>query len=121
MGREVIIKDTHRGLRYEDGVLTKVLGAGRYVIHDQIAFNFLRRPKMEIQATAQRLAAQSQAEVQQIKTEADIQALKERSQAAQAYSRYPALLRLQELETLRELSRKCKRSYLYHLRQYPHQ
>lgn len=262
MGREVIIKDTHRGLRYEDGVLTKVLGAGRYVIRDQIAFNFLRRPKVEIvlvdvrerdltikgqeiltadkvairvsivvqfrvidpraalhevenyedriysdvqlaarrslasmpleqiltnrnqlsedilrdvqevasrygvailradvkdlvfpgniqeimnrvlaaermsqaqlveartkaevqridaqakteaqrldmetQATAQRLAAQSEAEVQQIKTEADIQALRERSQAAQAYTRYPALLRLQELETLRELAR----------------
>src|ERR1043165_8301997 len=27
---EVIIKDTHRGLWYEDGVLTKVLEAGRY-------------------------------------------------------------------------------------------
>lgn len=48
MGREVIIKDTHRGLRYEDGVLTKVLGAGRYVIRDSFAFNFLRRPKVEI-------------------------------------------------------------------------
>ena len=28
--REIIIKDTHRGLWYEDGVLTNVLGAGRY-------------------------------------------------------------------------------------------
>jgi regulator of protease activity HflC (stomatin/prohibitin superfamily) len=27
---EIIIKDTHRGLWYEDGVLTKVLEAGRY-------------------------------------------------------------------------------------------
>lgn len=27
---EVIIKDTHRGLWYQDGVLTRVLGAGRY-------------------------------------------------------------------------------------------
>ena len=26
MKREIIIKDTHRGLRYEDGVLTEVLG-----------------------------------------------------------------------------------------------
>jgi len=28
--REVIIKDTHRGLLYEDGVLVRVLEAGRY-------------------------------------------------------------------------------------------
>ena len=28
--RELIIKDTHRGLYYEDGVLVRVLGAGRY-------------------------------------------------------------------------------------------
>lgn len=28
--REIIIKDTHRGLYYEDGVLVKLLGAGRY-------------------------------------------------------------------------------------------
>lgn len=27
---EIIIKDTHRGLWYEDGVLTKVVEAGRY-------------------------------------------------------------------------------------------
>ena len=30
--REFIIKDTHRGLYYEDGKLTKVLEAGRYKI-----------------------------------------------------------------------------------------
>ena len=29
---EIIIKDTHRGLWYEDGVLIKVLEAGRYKI-----------------------------------------------------------------------------------------
>src|SRR5205807_7688098 len=32
MKREIIIKDTHRGLWYEDGVLTKVIEAGRYQI-----------------------------------------------------------------------------------------
>jgi regulator of protease activity HflC (stomatin/prohibitin superfamily) len=32
VGREFIIKDTHRGLFYENGQLTKVLGAGRYKI-----------------------------------------------------------------------------------------
>ena len=31
-GREFIIKDTHRGLYYEDGKLTKLLEAGRYKI-----------------------------------------------------------------------------------------
>ena len=30
--REVIIKNTHRGLWYEDGVLVRVLDAGRHVI-----------------------------------------------------------------------------------------
>jgi regulator of protease activity HflC (stomatin/prohibitin superfamily) len=32
--REVIIKSTHRGLRYEDGRLTEVLEAGRYEVPD---------------------------------------------------------------------------------------
>lgn len=32
VGREFIIKDTHRGLFYEDGKLTKLLEAGRYKI-----------------------------------------------------------------------------------------
>ncbi len=39
-----------------------------------------------------------------IKTEAEIQTLRERQHAAEAYSTHPALLRLQELETLRELA-----------------
>jgi regulator of protease activity HflC (stomatin/prohibitin superfamily) len=48
MKREIIIKDTHRGLRYEDGVLTKVLGAGRYTIPRQIDLGFYRSPKVEV-------------------------------------------------------------------------
>jgi regulator of protease activity HflC (stomatin/prohibitin superfamily) len=47
-GREVIIKDTHRGLRYRDGVMTGVLEAGRYQVPRQIDFGFYRRPKVEI-------------------------------------------------------------------------
>lgn len=31
-GREFIIKDTHRGLYYEDGKLTKILDAGRWTL-----------------------------------------------------------------------------------------
>jgi regulator of protease activity HflC (stomatin/prohibitin superfamily) len=50
--RELFIKDTHRGLWYEDGVLTKILGAGRYELHEpelfQSLFGLKRRPKIEV-------------------------------------------------------------------------
>lgn len=40
-GREFIIKDTHRGLYYEDGKLTRILDAGRYRIPPRYGpFNF---------------------------------------------------------------------------------
>ncbi len=45
-GREFIIKDTHRGLWYEDGKLTKVLEAGRYKIPPQSRL-FKRLPTVE--------------------------------------------------------------------------
>lgn len=47
--REFIIKDTHRGLRYRDGILEEVLGAGRYRIPRSFNLGFWRRPKVEIQ------------------------------------------------------------------------
>ena len=46
IGREFIIKDTHRGLWYEDGKLTKVLEAGRYKIPPQKQW-FKRLPTVE--------------------------------------------------------------------------
>ena len=46
--REVIIKDTHRGLWYEDGVLKKVLEAGRYPIPRHIDLGFYRTPRVEV-------------------------------------------------------------------------
>jgi regulator of protease activity HflC (stomatin/prohibitin superfamily) len=46
--REFIIKDTHRGLRYEDGVLKDVLEAGRYVIPRELKLPFYRRPQVEV-------------------------------------------------------------------------
>jgi len=64
-----------------------------------------RRVEAEAQAEALRLSAQAEAEAQRIGTEADIAALRAREQTAQAYSTHPALLRLLELETLRELAR----------------
>jgi regulator of protease activity HflC (stomatin/prohibitin superfamily) len=54
---------------------------------------------------AARLKAQAEAEAQRIKTEAETQGLSDREEAARIYSRHPALLRLQELEALRELAR----------------
>lgn len=35
--REITIKDTHRGLYYEDGVLVKILEAGRHVLTEEVA------------------------------------------------------------------------------------
>lgn len=64
-----------------------------------------QRLEREAQVEARRLAAQNEAEIQRVKTEADVQALRERERAARAYTTHPALLRLQELETLREFSR----------------
>ena len=45
-GQEFIIKDTYRGLWYEDGKLTKVLEAGRYEIPASRRW-FRRRPIVE--------------------------------------------------------------------------
>src|SRR5688572_11625590 len=46
---EIIIKDTHRGLLYEDGVLVKVLGAGRHKLEkERSLFDFSERTKVEI-------------------------------------------------------------------------
>jgi len=46
--REVIIKNTHRGLRYEDGVLVTVLDAGRHVLPGRASLPFFRHPRVEI-------------------------------------------------------------------------
>ncbi len=64
-----------------------------------------QRLEADVKAVAQKLLAESEAESQRIQTEADILALRERAQAAEAYTLHPALLRLRELDTLRELAR----------------
>jgi regulator of protease activity HflC (stomatin/prohibitin superfamily) len=61
------------------------------------------RQEAEARAHAERLAAQSQAEVQHLQTEAEINRLQERERTAQAYHKHPALLRILELETMRDL------------------
>jgi regulator of protease activity HflC (stomatin/prohibitin superfamily) len=44
----VLIKDTHRGLWYEDGVLIRVLDAGRYVIPREYDWMGRRRKRVEV-------------------------------------------------------------------------
>jgi regulator of protease activity HflC (stomatin/prohibitin superfamily) len=62
-----------------------------------------QRMDAEARAASQRLAAQGDAEVQRLQTEAEIKRLQERERSAQAYAKHPALLRMLELETLRDL------------------
>src|SRR5436190_5274903 len=47
--QEITIKDTHRALLYEDGVLVNILGAGRHRLrkHSLVSL-FARQPKVEI-------------------------------------------------------------------------
>jgi regulator of protease activity HflC (stomatin/prohibitin superfamily) len=46
--RELIIKGTHRGLRYVDGRLTDVLEAGRHALPRAYRLGPFRRPKVEV-------------------------------------------------------------------------
>jgi regulator of protease activity HflC (stomatin/prohibitin superfamily) len=62
-----------------------------------------QRSEAEAQAAADRLAAESAAETQRIRTTAEVESLRQREQAAAAFSSHPALLRLLELETLKGL------------------
>ncbi len=45
---EIIIKDTHRGLWYVDGVLSKIVEAGRYEIPSRESFLGRKGPKVEV-------------------------------------------------------------------------
>ncbi|MBB6097202.1 regulator of protease activity HflC (stomatin/prohibitin superfamily) [Deinobacterium chartae] len=62
------------------------------------------RLEAEARAEARRLEAQAQAEAGRIAVAAEAEALRGREEAARTYTAYPALLRLLELEALRELS-----------------
>src|SRR5262245_39910273 len=48
MTKEIIIKDTHRGLWYEDGVLARVLGAGRHELPRPRWLRLGRQPVVEV-------------------------------------------------------------------------
>jgi regulator of protease activity HflC (stomatin/prohibitin superfamily) len=64
-----------------------------------------QRIQIEAAAETKRRAAQSEAEIVAIQTETEIRELAERAKSAASYSQHPALLRLIELETLRDLAR----------------
>lgn len=55
-----------------------------------------------------RLAAEAEAEAERIRTAAEVEALRVRAGNADAYAQHPALLRLQELESLATLSRNAQ-------------
>jgi regulator of protease activity HflC (stomatin/prohibitin superfamily) len=64
----------------------------------------IQRVQAEADNLARQRSAEIEAEIQRISTEAEIRDLKEREQAAEAYTQHPALMRLLELQTLRDLS-----------------
>jgi regulator of protease activity HflC (stomatin/prohibitin superfamily) len=64
-----------------------------------------QRIQIEAAAETKRRAAQSESEIVAIQTETEIRELAERAKSADAYTQHPALLRLIELETLRDLAR----------------
>ena len=64
-----------------------------------------RRVEAEVQAEAERREAETQAQVTRIAAEAEVQALAQRAATAEAYTQHPALLRLEELRALQDLSR----------------
>ena len=67
----------------------------------------------EAEAEARRLREQAEAEATRAKVEAETRAYEERAKAAEVLEGHPALLRLAELETLRELAKNANaRLYL---------
>jgi regulator of protease activity HflC (stomatin/prohibitin superfamily) len=63
------------------------------------------RERAEQKVQAARRVAETEAEIERIRTAAQVAALEAKQQSAAAYTSHPALLRLEELEALRELGR----------------
>jgi regulator of protease activity HflC (stomatin/prohibitin superfamily) len=63
-----------------------------------------KRRDAEAEAVARRLQLEAEAEAARLKAENETRALVERQQAAEALEKHPGLLRLAELEALRELA-----------------
>jgi hypothetical protein len=72
-----------------------------------------QRMQAQTEAEAALFKARSAAEATQLAVHAEMQALEQRQKMASAYSTHPALLRLEELTTLRDLARNANaRLYL---------
>ena len=72
-----------------------------------------KRREAETDAVARRLQLEAEAEAARLKAENETRALVERQKAAEALEKHPGLLRLAELEALRELARNANaRVYL---------
>jgi regulator of protease activity HflC (stomatin/prohibitin superfamily) len=64
-----------------------------------------RRVEAAAEGERQRLTAEADAAAERIRTTAEVEAVRQREQVAHVYTDSPALLRLRELETLRDLAR----------------
>lgn len=64
----------------------------------------IRRIETDAWADAQRMQAEAEAEALRIRTEAEVAGVRNREDAAEIYSRHAELLRLEELQTLRQLA-----------------
>jgi regulator of protease activity HflC (stomatin/prohibitin superfamily) len=64
----------------------------------------ISRKQAEAEAKTQQIRAEAQAASEKVRMESEIAALKQTEQVAQSYSAHPALLRLRELEALKELA-----------------
>jgi regulator of protease activity HflC (stomatin/prohibitin superfamily) len=72
-----------------------------------------KRKEAEVEAEAQRMRDRAEAEAAQLRAETELRILREREAAGDIYTRHAALLRLEELQTLRELARNANaRIYL---------
>src|SRR5688572_32807276 len=89
-------------------IMNKVLAAER-MSEAQLVEARTKAQTQQIESAAyvaaQRASAEAAAESQRIRTESEVRALRESESAASAYTSNPALLRLRELETLRDLAR----------------
>lgn len=65
----------------------------------------IEQQEARARAEAVRMTAEAEAEAQRLKVEGEIAGLADLQKAAQAYTDHPALLRLRELDTLRDLAR----------------
>ena len=80
-----------------------------------------QRVAAQAEAESRRLEAAGKVEAARLAVQADLDALRQRTEQAAAYREHPALLRLEELATLRELARNANaRLYLdFHRRREP--